>query len=71
MNLTYPNGEQEYRVVKVPESTFDVNVLRQTAGLPRVVSTQVSYQPLGGVLTSKPAAAVVGPEPAGCVRPRH
>jgi Arylsulfotransferase (ASST)/Repeat of unknown function (DUF346) len=56
-SMTYPNGEFEYRVVKVPLSTFDVNTLRATAGLPRSSFPTVSFDSLGGELTSKPAVA--------------
>jgi hypothetical protein len=56
-SMTYPNGEYEYRVVKVPLSAFDVNLLRATAGLPRSSFPTVGWSSLGGVLTSKPAVA--------------
>ncbi len=56
-SMTYPNGELEYRVVKVPLSGLDVNSLRASAGLPRPPFPKVSWGSLGGVLTSKPAVA--------------
>ena len=70
MNLSYPNGEQEYRVVKVPQSTFDVNILRQTAGLPRPVAPTVGFQALGGVHLEA-GRGLVGPQPARRVRAGH
>ena len=33
--LSFPAGDALYRAIKVPISRFDINVLRQTAGLPR------------------------------------
>jgi hypothetical protein len=60
MNLTFPNGELNYRAVKVPQASLDVNLLRRTAGLPRPVSPTVNWQSLGGVGTSKPASASWG-----------
>ena len=56
-SMSYPNGEIEYRVVKVPAAALDVNTLRATAGLPRPLTSTVSWEQLGGALTSKPAAA--------------
>jgi hypothetical protein len=60
MNLTFPNGELEYRVVKAPPASLDINMLRETAGLPRPVAPTVKWESLGGVLTSKPAVASWG-----------
>jgi Arylsulfotransferase (ASST)/Repeat of unknown function (DUF346) len=57
MTMTFPNGEGDYRVVKLDSNALDINLLRATAGLPRPVSPATSWQSLGGVLTSKPAAA--------------
>jgi hypothetical protein len=57
MNMTFPNGEKEYRVVKEPLTALDINLLRATAGLPRPFSPSTSWQSLGGTLTSKPGAA--------------
>jgi hypothetical protein len=34
-NVDFPDGEKEYRTVKVPTSDLDINQLRATAGLPR------------------------------------
>ncbi|MBJ7600934.1 aryl-sulfate sulfotransferase [Candidatus Nephthysia bennettiae] len=62
MTMRFPNGESEYRVVKVDPSALDVNLLRSTAGLPRPVSPSTLWQPLGGVLTSRPAAASWSPD---------
>jgi len=36
MNMTFTGGELEYRVLKQPLAALDVNLLRQTAGLPVV-----------------------------------
>ena len=33
--LSFPAGDELYRAIKVPITTFGLNVLRQTAGLPR------------------------------------
>ena len=55
--MTYPNGELEYRVVKVPLGALDINALRATAGLPRPTFPVVAWGSLGGVLTSKPGVA--------------
>jgi len=58
LDLTFPNGEFDYRAVKVPSSALDVNLLRKTAGLPRPTALPVGWQGLGGLaLTSKPGAA--------------
>jgi Arylsulfotransferase (ASST)/Repeat of unknown function (DUF346) len=62
MTMRFPHGESEYRVVKVAPSALDVNLLRSTAGLPRPVSPSTLWQPLGGVLTSRPAAASWSPD---------
>ena len=35
MNVTFPNGEDTYRVIKVGLGALDHNLLRATAGLPR------------------------------------
>ncbi len=56
-SMTFPNGELEYRVVKVPLGALSINSLRATAGLPRQVFPTVEWATLGGVLTSKPAVA--------------
>jgi hypothetical protein len=55
--MTFPNGELEYRVVKVPLTALDPNILRATAGLPRPKFPTVGWASLGGTLTSKPAVA--------------
>ncbi len=60
-SMTYPNGEFEYRVIKVPLSALDVNSLRATAGLPRSTFPTVGWGSLGGMLTSKPAVAAWSP----------
>jgi hypothetical protein len=39
LNVTFPNGEQAYRVLKVPTSALDRTLLRTTAGLPPFVGT--------------------------------
>jgi hypothetical protein len=57
MTMTFPNGEKEYRVVKEPLASLDINLLRATAGLPRPFGSSTSWQSLGGILTSKPGAA--------------
>jgi Arylsulfotransferase (ASST)/Repeat of unknown function (DUF346) len=57
MNVNFPNNEFEYRVVKESPAALDINLLRATAGQPRPISPATSWQPLGGVLMSKPAAA--------------
>jgi hypothetical protein len=62
MTMRFPNGESEYRVVKLDPSALDVNLLRSTAGLPRPVSPSALWQSLGGVLTSRPAAASWSPD---------
>jgi hypothetical protein len=38
MNVAFPNGESAYRAIKVPESQFDVDLLRSTAGGPPIPS---------------------------------
>lgn len=35
LNVTFPNGDLAYRVIKVPPAYLDHNLLRQTAGLQR------------------------------------
>jgi hypothetical protein len=62
MTMRFPNGEWEYRVIKLDPSALDVNLLRSTAGLPRPVAPSILWQPLGGVLTSRPAAASWSPD---------
>lgn len=57
MTMRFPNGEGEYRVVKVDTSALDINLLRNTAGLPRPVTPTTAWQSLGGVLTSRPGAS--------------
>ena len=57
LSMTYPRGDVQYRVVKEPPGALDVNLLRRTSGLPRPRFPSVSWQPLGGVLTSKPGGA--------------
>ena len=57
LNQTFPNGELNYRVVKVPLSALSLSALRQTAGLPRASypsSTAWTTLP-SGLLTSGPA----------------
>jgi hypothetical protein len=61
MNLTFPNGELNYRTLKEPLDALDINVLRETAGLPRPVSPTMIWQPLGGISTAKPAVSSWGP----------
>jgi hypothetical protein len=39
LDVKFPNGELEYRVVKEPLSALDVNLLRRTAGLSQSSST--------------------------------
>ena len=60
-SMSFPNGDQEYRVVKVPLNTLDINALRASAGLPRPPFPTVTWGSIGGVLTSKPAVAAWGP----------
>lgn len=57
MNQTYPNGEVNYRVTKVPLSALDLNLLRATAGLPRAhYPSAPAWTPMpSGQLTSGPA----------------
>jgi hypothetical protein len=55
--MNFPNGEIAYRTVEVPRGELDINLMRATAGLPRPTFPTVSWQPLGGSLTSKPAVA--------------
>ncbi|MDQ6742551.1 MAG: aryl-sulfate sulfotransferase, partial [Candidatus Dormibacteraeota bacterium] len=62
MSMRFPNGEAEYRVVKVDATALDINLLRSTAGLPRPVAPSTSWQSLGGALTSRPAAASWSPD---------
>jgi hypothetical protein len=62
MSMRFPNGEWEYRVVKVDPTALDINLLRKTAGLPRPLQPSTSWQSLGGVLTSEPAAASWSPD---------
>jgi Arylsulfotransferase (ASST) len=33
LDVSYPNGDEDYRAIKVPLSTFDVDTLRRTAGM--------------------------------------
>jgi hypothetical protein len=45
-NVAFPNGEVEYRVLKVPVSALNVSLLRDTAGLPfsgKLPATPVPY----------------------------
>ena len=56
-SMTYPDGELEYRVVKVPLNALSINSLRATAGLPTPISPTVGWGSLGGGLSSKPAVA--------------
>jgi hypothetical protein len=56
-SMTFPNGELDYRVVKVPLNALSINAMRATAGLPRPAFPTLRWETLGGVLTSKPAAA--------------
>jgi hypothetical protein len=39
LDVSFPNGEPEYRTVKFPLSTISADLLRQTAGLPRPTCT--------------------------------
>ena len=39
LNVTFPNGEGAYRVIKVSATTFGLQLLRTTAGLPPAVVT--------------------------------
>lgn len=59
--MSFPRGEAAYRVVKEAPGALDVDLLRRTAGLPRPKFPTVSWRPLGGVLTSKPAVASWAP----------
>lgn len=60
--MTFPNGDLEYRAVKVLPGDLDVNLLRQTAGLPRSTALPIAWQGIGGLtLTSKPGAASWAP----------
>jgi hypothetical protein len=56
-SVTFPNGELDYRAVKVPLNALDINALRASAGLPRPTFPTVGYQTLGGHLTSNPGVA--------------
>jgi hypothetical protein len=62
MSMRFPNGEFEYRALKVDSTALDINLLRKTAGLPRPVQPVTSWQSLGGVLTSRPAATSWSPD---------
>jgi hypothetical protein len=61
MTMTFPNGDLNYRAVKVPTSALNVSTLRERAGLPRPASSTVSWASLGGISTAKPAMASWGP----------
>ncbi|MGI8564142.1 MAG: aryl-sulfate sulfotransferase [Candidatus Dormibacter sp.] len=62
LDVTYPNGDLEYRAVKVAPGALDPTLLRQTAGLPRPSALPVAWQGIGGLsLTSKPGAASWAP----------
>jgi hypothetical protein len=56
-SMTFPKGDSEYRVVKVPLGTLNINSMRASAGLPRPTFPTVRWGTLGGVLTSKPGVA--------------
>jgi hypothetical protein len=60
-SMYFPNGEIVYRAVKVPLATFDIDLLRATAGLPRASYPTVGWGSLGGALSSKPAVAAWSP----------
>ncbi|MDQ6636372.1 MAG: DUF346 domain-containing protein, partial [Candidatus Dormibacteraeota bacterium] len=62
LDVTYPNGDLEYRAVKVARADLNPTLLRQTAGLPRPSALPVAWQEIGGLsLTSKPGAASWAP----------
>jgi hypothetical protein len=60
VRLTFPNGEFNYRTVKMPLDTVNINLLRKTAGLPRLASADIAWQPLGGISIDKPAVTSWG-----------
>lgn len=60
-DVQFPNGDKEYRVLKVDQSALDANLLRANAGLPRPVSSSVGWLPLGGAFNSAPGASSSGP----------
>jgi hypothetical protein len=66
-DVTFPNGELDYRAVKIPkkdpndQTLPSANLLRHNAGLPRPSNSAVSWQGLGSSLTSKPAATAWAP----------
>lgn len=56
LSVSFPNGENTYRVLKFAKTSSMLALLRGTAGLP-VAGPVTQWQSLGGVLTSHPAAA--------------
>lgn len=56
LTQTFPKGDINYRVVKVPTQALDLNLMRKTAGLPRPAYRQVDWSRIPtGALTSGPA----------------
>jgi hypothetical protein len=53
LDVRFPNGELEYRVVKEDPGQFDVQQLRANAG--------VGWETMGGILATTPAASTWGP----------
>src|SRR5205085_9943301 len=58
----FPSGVNNYRVVKLPLDALPIGDLRLSAGKQRAAAPpSVTWTSLGGVLTSKPAAASWAP----------
>lgn len=54
LNVTFPNGDLAYRVIKVAPTALDANLLRATAGLPQFVRTAVPTVAFVGPVTGPP-----------------
>jgi hypothetical protein len=64
LNVTFPSGEVAYRVIKVAPAALDHNLLRETAGLPPFVQTNVPsvvfVGPASGRASGGGAAEIAG-----------
>lgn len=57
LSVSFPSGEDNYRVLKFAKTSNMLALLRSTAGIPQPATPVTQWQSLGGSLTSHPAAA--------------
>lgn len=58
MNQTFPNGEMNYRTIKVAPDALDLGAMRRSAG---AADATPGWDSLGGIITTAPAAVSWAP----------